>query len=882
MLLDRTHRTWALISAAIMAIATVSYVIYAESTPKGPSGGSLMGLIYGVVGSLMMIYAGLLGGRKQFPFWRLGSAQFWLRGHIWFGTLSFPLILFHAGFGLGGLLEQILMGFFFVVWLSGFFGLAMQHFMPKLLTSRIGRETFSVQIPYIRKRNRIIADKMVSADCGKVPLDGDPMQKDLTKLGTFAAGILAKEKVAKGKAAKDEVKAEKVEWINKVPAEDVGLFQDLAKHAKNEGWINKIDNFPDQIVAIYELPGAAAEDKVADAAEAPAKAGAGKPGAKAGGSPLDLLKDKKAASPLDQMKAKRAMSPLEQMKAKVAAAEGDDAAAKPKSPLEMARAKGGKKKAASPLDMARKAGPKGGAKPAGGAKPSPLEMARKSGAAGGGGATKSDDAPAEPAKKLSPLEMARKAGSKGGAKPAGGAKPSPLEMARKSGAAGGGGATKSDDAPVEPAKKLSPLEMARKAGGAGGGGAAKSEDAPAEPAAKLSPLEQIRQKAAGNGGAKKAALAPATPAAKPPVKKVAPAPKKPKKPEPVSEMVENVDAEISAVEKLLTEKYGFDNKLARSAAEKTREFLKADPAAEVSAIKSLFVEKYGYDESKASEIAEKVRPFIDGSAEQAAAEKAEAAQAAKAAATPPPAAKPEAGAAPAADAPLSKLDKIRQQVAFGSGGAKKAAAPAAAAASGKKLSPLEQLKAKAAGGKPAAAGKALSPIEQMKAKAGGAKPAAGGKPKSPLDMLKGKSAGGTAKPKSAKPAAKKAPAPVKKKAAVKRPVLRTKELRSFYLETVRPFLAGNGKKGRLADITEASRAFAQMRGTLPVELHDTLESLLAFCEEHRQFTEQVRIRAWLHYWLAIHIPFSIALFVLFAAHVVLALRVVPWDFPIRF
>ncbi len=826
MLLDRTHRTWALISAAIMAVATVSYVIYAESTPKGPSGGSLMGLIYGVVGSLMMIYAGLLGGRKQFPFWRLGSAQFWLRGHIWFGTLSFPLILFHAGFGLGGLLEQILMGFFFVVWLSGFFGLAMQHFMPKLLTSRIGRETFSVQIPYIRKRNRILADKMVSSDCGKIPLDGDPMQKDLTRLGTFAADIIAKEKLAKGKAAKEEVGEEKSKWLEKIAADDIGLFQDLAKHAKNEGWVNKIGNFPDQIVAIYELP------ETAKPAAAPAAAGSdgAKPAAKAGGSPLDQMKAKKAASPLDQMnakkaaspldqmkakkaaspldqmKAQRAMSPLEQMKAKVAAADGDKPKAKPKSPLEMARAQGGKGKAAG-----------------------------------------------DKAKPLSPLEMARQAGPKGGGKPAGGAKASP----------------------AAPAAKLSPLEMARQQG------------------------------AAGSGGTKKAALAPAAPAAKAPVKQVAPAPKKPTKPEPVSAMVENVDGEISAVHKLLTEKYGFDDKLARTAAEKTREFLKADPEADVAAVRNLFIEKYGYDESKATEIAEKVRPFVDGSAEKAAAQKAEKALAAKTPVAPPAAAvPPSATASTAGDVPLSKLDKIRQQGAFGSGGAKKAAAPAAGAddkklspleqmkakaaagkpaAGGKPLSPLEQMKAKAAGGKPAAGGKALSPLEQMKAKAGGGKPAAGGdKPKSPLDMMKGKAGGGAAKPQAAKPAAKKPPAPVKKKAIVKRPVLRTAELRSFYLTTVRPFLAGSGKTGRLADITEASRAFAQMRGALPVELHETLESLQAFCEEHRQFTEQIRIRAWLHYWLAIHIPFSIALFVLMAAHVVLALRVVPWNFPIRF
>lgn len=705
MLLDRTHRTWAFISAVIMAVATVSYVIYAESTPKGPSGGSLMGLLYGVIGSLMMIYAGLLGGRKQFPFWRLGSAQFWLRGHIWFGTLSFPLILFHAGFGLGGLLEQILMGFFFIVWLSGFFGLAMQHFMPKLLTSRIGRETFAVQVPYLKKRNRILADKLVSADCGKVPLDSDPMKKELERIGKFTAEMIAKGKEAKGKEAKEKVKAEKALWIEKVPQDDVGLYLDLAKHA----------DFPDQIVSIYELPGA---DSSGDAA----KSENGKPGA----SPLEQMKGKQAASPLEQMKAKQAMSPLEQMKAKVnKSAEGDG---KPKSPLE----------------MARQAGPKGGGKAAGGAKLSPLEMARQQGAVGSGGAVA----------------------------------------------------------------------------------------APAAPAGNLSTIDLIRQQGAfGSGGAKKAALAAAAPAAKAPVKQVAPAPKKSKKPSPTTMMVGSVGDELSAIRKLLTEKYGLDDTLAGSAAEKAREFLKVDPETEVAAVKSVFMEKYGYEESIAVDIAEKVRPFVDGSAEKAAEEKAQKAQAAKAA----PASKPDAGSAPAAGGKLSTLDLIRQQGAFGSGGASKGAP--------------------AGGG----AGKKLSPLEQMQGKAGGG-----------------------SKPEAAKPAAKKPPAPVKKKVVKRQPVLRTEELRSFYLKTVRPFLVSSGRKGRLADITEASRAFTQMRGTLPVELHPTLESLQAFCEEHRQFAEQIRIRAWLHYWLAIHIPFSIALFVLFIAHVVLALRVVPWDFPIRF
>ncbi len=132
---------------------------------------------------------------------------------------------------------------------------------------------------------------------------------------------------------------------------------------------------------------------------------------------------------------------------------------------------------------------------------------------------------------------------------------------------------------------------------------------------------------------------------------------------------------------------------------------------------------------------------------------------------------------------------------------------------------------------------------------------------------------------ASKPAAPKPPA--LKKAAVKREVLRTEELREFYLQTVRPYLASNGQKGRLADATESSRAFTQMRATLPVELHEILKSLQQSCEDLRQFNEQKRLNRWLHYWLALHIPFSIGLFVLFVFHVLMSLRVVPWNLPFK-
>src|SRR2546426_12335413 len=79
--------------------------------PQGRSGGSVVGIAFGIIGSAFMAFAGLLGARKKFPVWRLGPAQTWMRGHLWLGVLSLPLILFHGAVRFGGGPAAGLMGF---------------------------------------------------------------------------------------------------------------------------------------------------------------------------------------------------------------------------------------------------------------------------------------------------------------------------------------------------------------------------------------------------------------------------------------------------------------------------------------------------------------------------------------------------------------------------------------------------------------------------------------------------------------------------------------------------------------------------------------------------------------------------------------------------
>ena len=149
-------------------VALVAYFIYAAQAPGGPRGGSAMGLMYGIVGYILMLYAGLLGARKKKPIWRVGKAQTWMRGHLWMGLLSLPLILFHGGFAFRGPLTAVLMWLFFIVIGSGILGALIQHFLPSVMLSRVPFETIYEEIPHVREQLRDEAEQLVASISGSL------------------------------------------------------------------------------------------------------------------------------------------------------------------------------------------------------------------------------------------------------------------------------------------------------------------------------------------------------------------------------------------------------------------------------------------------------------------------------------------------------------------------------------------------------------------------------------------------------------------------------------------------------------------------------------------------------------------------------------------
>ena len=167
MIIDQSHRPWSIASAAILALAVIAYIPYAlGSTP--PSGGSALGLIYGIAGFGAMTVVTLLALRKKFPIWRIGRTQAWMRAHLWLGALSLPLILLHAGFLFGHGLTSVLMWLFVVVYASGFFGAYLQHTMPRRILREVPMETIYDQIAHVREQLLDEADTVVADASGRL------------------------------------------------------------------------------------------------------------------------------------------------------------------------------------------------------------------------------------------------------------------------------------------------------------------------------------------------------------------------------------------------------------------------------------------------------------------------------------------------------------------------------------------------------------------------------------------------------------------------------------------------------------------------------------------------------------------------------------------
>jgi hypothetical protein len=146
------------------------YFAAAYQNGRLPGGGSTPGLVLGIVGGLIIVFECALWLRKTKPFRTrriFGTAQSWMKAHIWLGLLVLPLAVMHSGFAFGGTLTSIVMWLLLIVIASGIFGLWMQNLVPKLLLEHVQGETVFSQIDLVKRQYANEAARIVFLSCGE-------------------------------------------------------------------------------------------------------------------------------------------------------------------------------------------------------------------------------------------------------------------------------------------------------------------------------------------------------------------------------------------------------------------------------------------------------------------------------------------------------------------------------------------------------------------------------------------------------------------------------------------------------------------------------------------------------------------------------------------
>src|SRR5437773_11724685 len=101
MLIDRTHQPWALASAGILAVAAVVYLAVVSLSDQPWSGGSAIGLTYGLGGVGLVGFGGVVAGREKFLDWWVGRAVTVRWGELWVCLVVMYLLLIVARLRVG-------------------------------------------------------------------------------------------------------------------------------------------------------------------------------------------------------------------------------------------------------------------------------------------------------------------------------------------------------------------------------------------------------------------------------------------------------------------------------------------------------------------------------------------------------------------------------------------------------------------------------------------------------------------------------------------------------------------------------------------------------------------------------------------------------------
>jgi hypothetical protein len=98
-------------------------------------------------------------------------------------------------------------------------------------------------------------------------------------------------------------------------------------------------------------------------------------------------------------------------------------------------------------------------------------------------------------------------------------------------------------------------------------------------------------------------------------------------------------------------------------------------------------------------------------------------------------------------------------------------------------------------------------------------------------------------------------------------------LNGYFTTLLDPYLKeGRRSQSPLASATESARLFTRLRSTLPRDTAAAVDRLERLADLRRLWDRQARLNWWLHSWLVVHLPLSVAMSGLMIVHAVLAMK----------
>lgn len=143
-----------------LLLSGASYGVYAAVDEIYP--GSLWGMGYGIAAAVLLLAVAGLGMRRRRMRTGKIKTQQWVQFHVYSGILFFLFVLMHSGFRWP---NDTLTSLLFVTsaWVtsSGLFGVFLQKWIPKFLTSGLQVEVLYERIPELIREMRGKADALI-------------------------------------------------------------------------------------------------------------------------------------------------------------------------------------------------------------------------------------------------------------------------------------------------------------------------------------------------------------------------------------------------------------------------------------------------------------------------------------------------------------------------------------------------------------------------------------------------------------------------------------------------------------------------------------------------------------------------------------------------